>query len=77
MKLCVECVIILVGILNNVVIIIEQGVIMYIDEVGDLLVILGMLLFGYVDIQVNGGGGVLFNQYLDYESLDVLVCVYL
>ncbi len=77
MKLCVERVITPAGILNNAAITIEQGVITHIDEAGDSPVTSGTLLPGYVDTQVNGGGGVLFNQHLDYESLDVLARAHL
>ncbi|MEC7469919.1 MAG: N-acetylglucosamine-6-phosphate deacetylase, partial [Pseudomonadota bacterium] len=77
MKLCVERVITPAGILNNAAITIEQGVITHIDEAGDSPVTPGTLLPGYVDTQVNGGGGVLFNQHLDYESLDVLARAHL
>ena len=77
MKLCVERVITPAGMLNNAAITIEQGVITHIDEAGDSPVTPGTLLPGYVDTQVNGGGGVLFNQHLDYESLDVLARAHL
>ena len=72
MKLCVERVITPAGMLNNAAITIEQGVITHINEASDAPVTPGTLLPGYVDTQVNGGGGVLFNQHLDYDSLDVL-----
>ncbi|MGQ8364308.1 N-acetylglucosamine-6-phosphate deacetylase [Glaciecola sp. 1036] len=77
MKLCVERAITPAGIVNNAAISIENGVITQIEASVDLPVLSGTLLPGYVDTQVNGGGGVLFNQHLDYKSLDVLAKAHL
>ncbi len=39
------------------------------DSVGCDLVLPGILVPGYIDIQVNGGGGLLFNQSPNFETI--------
>jgi len=57
--------------LNNQEVVIDEGVIVSISEAKDPREILsGTLAAGYIDLQVNGGGGYLFNQSPREESLE-------
>lgn len=50
---------------------IENGVIRSIETCSsDEVELKGMLIPGYIDIQVNGGGGVLFNQTPSYQAIE-------
>lgn len=77
MKMCVQRVITPEGVLDNTSITVEDGIIVAIEPAGDKPVQSGTLMPGYFDTQVNGGGGVLFNQHPDAESLNKLASAHL
>ena len=77
MKMCVQRVITPEGVLDNTSITVEDGIIVAIEPAGDEPVQSGTLMPGYFDTQVNGGGGVLFNQHPDAESLNKLASAHL
>ena len=77
MKMCVKRVITPNGVLENTSLTIENGVIVAIEPAGSEPVQAGTLIPGYFDTQVNGGGGVLFNQQPDAASLDKLARAHL
>jgi N-acetylglucosamine-6-phosphate deacetylase len=61
------------SVLSNQEVMIEDGVIVSISEVKDVdKVLTGILAPGYIDLQVNGGGGYLFNQSPTAESLEFI-----
>ena len=77
MKMCVQRVITPEGVLDNTSITVEDGIIVAIEPAGDKPVQSGTLMPGYFDTQVNGCGGVLFNQHPDAESLNKLASAHL
>jgi len=77
MKMCVQRVITPEGVLDNTSITVEDGIIVAIEPAGNKPVQSGTLMPGYFDTQVNGGGGVLFNQHPDAESLNKLASAHL
>ena len=58
------------AILADKVLTIDNGVIMKVDDAGSHENIKqGLLIPGFIDIQVNGGGGYLFNQQPSVDSI--------
>jgi len=60
--------------LSNQVVTIQNGIIVAIEDNRHLNsnVLSGSLIPGFIDIQVNGGGGKLFNQSPDLETLNII-----
>lgn len=77
MNICVEHVLTPDGVLNNACVTIDNGIITAIVPHSSVPALPGTLIPGYIDTQVNGGGGVLFNQYPDAESLNALAMAHL
>lgn len=71
LTLNVESILIQQTIKQQQTITIKDGIIQSITDLEDngLLFLSGVLLPGFIDIQVNGGGGVLFNQSPDFEAI--------
>ena len=68
------------GLLSNQTLCIQNGIIQHIraaseQEMQDSYP--GTLIPGYVDVQVNGGGGILFNQAPTYNSLNTMASAHL
>lgn len=78
MKMCVEKILTPDGIMSNAEITIRDGRIDSIEPAIDPDEVMpGTLIPGYIDTQVNGGGGVLFNQTPDAEHLKRLAQAHL
>ncbi len=65
------------GVIDNATIKLSDGIITAINANSADNPLPGTLVPGYIDTQVNGGGGVLFNQNLDAASLNTLAKAHL
>ena len=78
MKICVEKALTPNGIINNAEVTVQAGKIIAVAPTNSPDNIQpGILIPGFIDVQVNGGGGVLFNQSPDAASLDTLARAHL
>lgn len=77
MNICAEHVLTPDGVLNNACVTIDNGIIAAIEPDSSVPALPGTLMPGYIDTQVNGGGGVLFNKHPDADSLNTLAMAHL